>query len=632
MPAGTGSHTDYRYYETEIYFSDSWKVNPSLTITYGVRWQNYSVPYEKNGIESVPTLNFNQYFGARIAQSKAGNTGNSALPFVSYVLGGKANNAPGYFQPSYKNFAPRVAFAYSPSYDRKSVFNAGGGVIYDHTVVNAVQYQASQHSYLFESSANLPNGVPQNPTASVKNDPRFAGFSAAPPAGPVAPAAISAPYTPFVTNGVPNGLINGQAFNEGIDSNLKTPYSIMITAGFQHEFPAGFLLKTEYVGRFGRRLLGQIDANQLIDFPDSQGKSGQMLGDAFAKMEKDVRAGNDTTAQPWFEDMLPANIGVNNGFLNNTDLVAYGFGSLVEIGDFADTMQQLAADELIAPNVAMGSQYSEDTYFTNAGFSSYHGMLVTLHKNTSHGLQFDLNYTWSHSIDNVSVIGNYGALGGYGFICDALRPRNCRGNSDFDVTHYFNGNFIYELPFGHGRSFAASAPMWANEVIGGWEISGLPAFHSGNAYFAGSNAFVAGYANVAPAILTGPIADLKINKHKDANGTLWAYKTEAAPASADYQGPLGFQVGQRNNLRGPVYFDLDLGLGKTFPIWSDKVNLKFRADAFNALNHPSFNPPCTPSSQNFTHCDVTQSSGLFGAITSTNGGARVLQGALRLEF
>ncbi len=74
--------------------------------------------------------------------------------------------------------------------------------------------------------------------------------------------------------------------------------------------------------------------------------------------------------------------------------------------------------------------------YTNKGFSSYNGLLVTLQKNLTHGLQFDFNYTWSHSIDNVSLIANQIAFGGYGFICDAVHPRECRGNSDFDITNY----------------------------------------------------------------------------------------------------------------------------------------------------------------------------------------------------
>ena len=152
VPQGTGSIEDYRYYESELYFGDTWKVTPDLTLSYGVRWQNYSVPYEVHGIESLPDLGFDDFFNARIAQSKAGAYGSSTdcnsqlgqgVPCINYVLGGKANNAPGYFSPQYKNFAPRFAFAYSPSFDRKTVISGGAGIIYDHTVVNAVQYQAS---------------------------------------------------------------------------------------------------------------------------------------------------------------------------------------------------------------------------------------------------------------------------------------------------------------------------------------------------------------------------------------------------------------------------------------------------------------------------------------------------------
>jgi hypothetical protein len=390
-----------------------------------------------------------------------------------------------------------------------------------------------------------------------------------------------------------------------VDRNLKTPYSIAYNFGFQHEFPAGLILKMTYVGRQGRRLLGQADANQLIDFPDAI--SGQTMGQAFAALETEIRpsGGNITpTPQPWFEDVVTPGIGQAIGYASNTDLVANGIAPLPLRGDFADTIQVLASNQL------------------NKGFSGYNGLLVTLHKNAGHGLQFDLNYTWSHSIDNVSVIANAPAIGGYGFICDVQRPRNCRGNSDFDVTNYVNGNFIYELPVGRGRAFGSKMPLWANEVVGGWSVSGLPSWHTGNAYFANSNAFVAGYANSAPAILTGNPALLATHIHKSADGTVTAFDDTTAAVKA-FEGPVGFQIGTRNNLRGPGYFNVDLGLGKTFPLGWEGISPKFRADAFNATNHPSFD---TPSN------DITQASGPFGIISSTSSTARVLQLALRLEF
>jgi Carboxypeptidase regulatory-like domain len=639
VPQGTGSQQDFRYYETELYVGDTWKVTPTFTVSYGLRWQNYSVPYEKSGLESVPNVTFDQYFTDRITQSTAGQSGNQAVPFISYSLGGKANNAPGYFSPIYKNFAPRFAFAYSA--DPKTVFNGGAGIIYDHTVVNAVQFQQSQYSYLFQSSATVPYGVAGNAPASLVGDLRFSGVNNPPPT-PTAPP-ITKPFLPFIsgtgTSAVPTGLANGQAFNESIDKNLKTPYSIGYNFGFQHEFPEGFLLKMSYVGRLGRRLLGQADANQLIDFPDTA--SGQFYSAAFASLTQQLRAGVNplnVAAQPWFEHVIPPGTGTANGFASNSALVAFALATLVQRGDFADTNQQLAAAGLIPPNVGMGAQFSENTFYTNKGFSGYNGLLTTLHKNAGHGLQFDINYTWSHSIDNVSLTANTPALGGYGFICDALRPRECRGNSDFDVTHYISGNFLYDLPFGRGQTFAATAPWWLNEVIGGWGISGIPSWHSGNAYQLTSNAFVAGYANEAPAILVGPLDVFKSHLNKGPNGTLFAFKDTAA-ALAQTTGPVGFQIGSRNPLRGPQYFDFDMGVGKTFPVYKDKVNLKFRADAFNVFNHPSFNPPSVSSnqSQNAPGSDITNAQ--FGTVStavanglSTNSTSRVLQGALRLEF
>jgi hypothetical protein len=635
LPQATGSQAHYRFFETELYVSDSWKATPTLTLTAGVRWQNYSSPYEKNGIQSVPSLNFDQYFGARVKQSTAGLSGDSSLPFVSYSLGGKANSGPGYFHPDYQNFGPRVGFAYSPGgVNSKTVFSGGAGVIYDYTVVSAVLYQAQQYSYLFQSSATLPQGLSSNPVGSLLNDPRFGGFSAAPPL-PTPPSSLKSPYTPFVSNGVPFGLLNGQAFNEAASDNLKTPYNIMFNFGFQQQLPQGFLLRASYVGRLGRRLLAQADANQLIDFPDS--KSGQLMSTAFANITQQMRTSGVVTPQPWFENVLRPGTGAKFKYNNNTELVAYGFDPLPAIGDFADTVQGLASlngyglGEVFPANVGMGAQYSEFTYYNNMGFSNYHGLLATLHKNAGHGIQFDLNYTFSHSIDNVSIIANSPAIGGYGFICDVLRPRNCRGNSDFDVTQYFNGQLLWEIPVGRGREFAATAPFWLNEIIGGWDISAVPAIHSGNAIFASSNAFVAGYANNAPAILTGNIADFDSHVHKAANGTVWAFKKSDDSYVNDFEGPIGFKIGSRNNLRGPRYVNFDLGLAKTFPILpNERLNLKFRCDAYNAFNHPSFNPPSSSSNEN--NLDITESTGTFGVITSTASTARVLQGALRLEF
>jgi hypothetical protein len=420
-----------------------------------------------------------------------------------------------------------------------------------------------------------------------------------------------------VAGGTPFGLVNGE-FNTAIDPNLKDPYSIVFNIGVEQELPGNFIFKLSYDGRLGRRLLAQADASQLLDFPDIA--SGQLLSAAFANLTKAGRSGVTPAPQPWLENQI---------FPGATKLlVGSSLGSVITNGDFADFVQALAANGLINSNIGMASQFAENTFITNKGFSSYNGLLATLSKNLSHGLQFDFNYTWSHSIDNTSLVANSKAsTSGLGFICEAQSPRVCRGNSDFDTTTVISSDFVYDLPFGRGRTFASSTPRGLDEVIGGWSLSGIPTWQSGVAFSTVSSAFVAGFAADAPAIFNGDRAGVQAHVHKTSSGQVNLFSNPSL-AQSDFTGPVGFTIGSRNNLRGPSAFSMDLGLAKTFPIYQDWIRLKFRADAFNVLNHPTFAAPAGTSTTGVN--DIT--SGSFGQITGTTSTARVMQFALRLEF
>ena len=618
LPFATGSQRNYKYYQTEAYIGDTWKVTPSLTLTYGVNYQFFSVPYEVNGLESVNNSTFNDYFGARLAAAAAGKTGNTAIPFQSYVLGGKANKGPNLYEPDWKNLAPRFAFAFNPSFDRNTVFRGSAGLVFDRTVASAVLYQQDQNSYLFQQPLAISNGVSGNSRAALQNDPRYGTTVAITP-----PPTPQSGFQPFVTNGVPTGLQNGQVFNTTIDHNLKTPYSITTTFTMEHSFSGGFIFRGTYVGRFGRRLLGQTDSNQLIEFVDPT--SGQAMSQAVGNAELQARNGQRITAQPWFENLTSVS---SAGYSSKTAAIVDNVGSsLFAAGDFADIIQALSAN--LPANVGMGAQYSANNYYTNRGFSTYHGALFSLQKNLNYGLQFDANYTWSHAIDNVSLIANSNGLGGTGLICDAQRPRLCRASSDFDLTHLFNANFTYQLPIGRGRSFASSAPVWLNEVIGGWDISGIPSYRSGFAFTPVGDAFVASYSNNAPLLFNGDTAAIRRSVHTDPVRKQVTLFADPTAASSAFQGPIGFNIGSRNLLRGPGAFEFDAGVAKAFALYKDSVNLKFRADAFNVLNHPVFASPQNGS----TTADINNGA-QFGQITATTGNQpyRVLQLALRLEF
>ena len=639
----TGDQRYYRSYQTQLYFQDSFKVVPSLTVSYGMGYQFFSVPYETRGLQAVENITFDQYLKARLAQSQEGMSGPGAVPLISYLLGGKGNGsgAPAMYQPEYKNLSPHVGFAWNPGFDKKLVISASGSIGYDRTIITAIMRLQDANSYLFQQPLPLPQGIAGDPYDSIATGPRLdKANDLSNVSGIVAPPTPSSPYLPFANANScaglpvnPCGLFLGSAFNSAtIDPGLKTPYNINFNFGAQRQMPWNMILKANYVGHLGRRLIGQADVNQVLDFQDNTGKSTQTLGQAMGGITTQLRAGATTaTIQPesWFEDVVGA---------GTTDFLAATWGPFAYRGDFGDTVQYLA-DNGLPPNVGSAAQFSENSFYTNDGFSTYHGLLLTLNKNLSHGVSFDLNYTFSHSIDNTSSFANSQGdtgIGGIGLICDVVRPRECRSRSDFDIRQYITTDATYQLPFGRKRMFASDVPNWLNEVIGQWDLSGLAIWHTGVPWSTVSNAFVASYSNDAPGILIGSKSTVAPHLTKTPGGVNIFSDNKAAAAA--FEGPIGFQIGPRNELEGPRFFNADLGLAKNFPIIGEGFHLMFRADAFNALNHPNFELPANNVYNGYDQADITEPKS-FGVISSTveqpgnlNNGARVLQLSLRLEF
>ncbi len=620
LPPGTGHTRDYRYYETELYLQDSWHVRSDLTMSYGLRWQYYSVPYETNGIEAVPNLGFDQVFDQRVALGQEGILG--PQPITSYLLGGKANNGPGLYRPDWKDLSPRFSLAYNPSAskgflghllgERKTVIRAGGGIIFDHVTANALNFVQDQASYLFQTN------IPSEPPGNLATDCRY----------PISNCTINqaqpgtSPVQPFVDPVAgPIGAALGAA-NYAIDPNLKTPYSITFTFGIQRELPGNFLFETNYFGRLGRRLLAQADAAQIVDFKDVN--NGHFLAADFADLSKQIRAGvapANVTPEPFFEDEV---------FPGSTPLIAGVFNALVDRGDLGDVVQALDFDGLLAPGIGLPPQWATDAYITNKSASSYNGLLTSLHKRLSYGLQFDFNYTYGHSIDNTSATANNifgtGNLAG-GLICDVIHIDVCRGDSDFDVRHVITANGIWTLPIGRGRALGSNMPGWANQIVGGWQISGIQTWQTGFAFTTVANAFPLSFENNIPAIFNGDQSAIATKIHIDPTTGGVQLFADPAKAIAAFSGPLGIQAGSRNNLRGPHFSNTDLGLAKHFRI-GERVVAEFRADAYNVFNHVNFDLPGESGSRGTA--DITAPSA-FGVITGT-AASRQMQFALRLDF
>jgi len=443
---------------------------------------------------------------------------------------------------------------------------------------------------------------------------------------------ITRPFTPFVnSSGVPNGNASGQ-LNYAVDQRFRIPYAIEYSFGIQRELPGNFLLDVAYVGRQGRKLFTQADAAQVLDFKDPA--SGQFMIAAFNALQAQLQAGTAATAvtnQPWFENQIGAALagrGLTCANLARGSCTRFLAGSSLSTpvlrGDTSDTLQALYGGGLLNPNVGLSGQFSTNIYISNQGASSYNGMLVSLRKRFSQGLQFDLNYTFSHSIDNQSSVVNT-VVGG--LVCDLRNLRVCRGNSDFDVRHLINANWIYELPFGRGKRFGGDAPGWLNTAIGGWQVSGIATWRTGLAFGTTTGAFPVGFNFNSPAALNGNASALRESIH-DTGSTIQFFGDPLAvfdatkPLSGAVRYPQHGEIGNRNILRGPGFWNTDLAVLKNFKLWSESKRLQFRWEMYNAFNHNAFSLPST----------LSIASSALGLITTSATTPREMQFALRFEF
>jgi len=692
LPQFSPALRNFHYNEYEFFVQDSWKVRSDLNVTYGLRWNYHSVPFEENGFESVPDVFVNQLFDARQQGAAGGINGFTAAPFVSYELGGPKNHGPNYYHPDWKDFSPRIGIAYSPSFtdgllghllgDRKTSIRAGAGISYDR-VLSTLSFEIDEVSQLFATQTSNQFGIANDPVDSLLTDPRFTSINT-PPAQPAA-GTVPRPFTPFVftsdgTNcpigsavyganvfvpaGAPcaTGLYTGNDLFQ-LNNSVKMPYSITASFGFQRELPKNFILEVSYFGKFGRRLIGTGDPAQQVNFVDPASKQGfnnafgnvqaALCGQTGPRQRCNVNMGviGAIPAQPWFENQMDAALSsvVGPGTtcadaygLNCTNAAAAFFPNNFAIGDLSTVTLNLSNAGLLFPNTGLPYQTGSIASVGNFASSTYHSLIATLRKKLSNNLYFDLDYAYSHSIDNLSEITNnaiFASFNGQGLICDLRNLRTCRGSSDFDATQTVSANYEYQLPIGRGQRLLGSAPKWLDAVVGGWATSGIVSYHSGYPWSTVTDAFPINFTQVSGAVLTGPSSAVKEHVHLETNpatGTpglqLFANQSNALNA---FVYPFGGDTGQRNTLRGPRYANADMALLKTFKLPWERETLQFRAEAFNAFNHPSFNTPSV--NPGVTGSADTNNNNInvpleYGFLTSTANNARELSLGLLLRF
>lgn len=254
-------------------------------------------------------------------------------------------------------------------------------------------------------------------------------------------------------------------------------------------------------------------------------------------------------------------------------------------------------------------------YRDNGGNSNYHGGELTVEKRFSRGFSFRTAYTYSKSIDYAQ---EHLAAGGTGsFTQNARDLHERRGPSDFDVRHRFVGSYIWELPFGKGRSYLQDGAL--AHVLGGWRLSGLANVRSGRPFTVGANGNSTALGGLRGGGLVGAFADcLRDGSLSGDERTIdrWFDTTAFAVPNPARLGTCG-----RNTLRGPNLSNFDASLVRTFDYFGEDRSLEFRWEVFNVFNTPQFGLP-----------DRNLSGSAAGRISSLAGDPRVMQFALKFNY
>ncbi len=459
------------------------------------------------------------------------------------------------------NWAPRLGFAYKIT--DKTVLRGGYGLFYSSTIRGAAGSGSGTQGF----SRNTPwitnyQGDGQTPWGRL-SDP-FPGT------GPLMPPGSSLGAMSFVGDGISGSPARSSMLN-------ATPYEQTWTVGLQRELGGGFLIDANYIGKKGSKLYfgGTGDANHL---------GSEIISYTPAQLT-DLA----TLVPNPFYGYLPAGSALNTPVISKAQLKR--------------PYPQYSAFSTVPLPVAS---------------SNFNALQLKVEKRFSHGFQMLATYSWSRSMDDASV----GSLGWMAGIATSLQNPNDRSAehavSSFDIPQVLGFSYVYELPFGRGKAIGGNWHPAVNAVLGGWKTNGIWRFSSGQPlalYFRGSQALPT-YGAQRPNLS----ADLL---RTDSDNFRLQYFANPGAATKPAPYTLGNAPRTLSSVRSPGVNSANLSLMKSFDLhlWRESLKVEFRAEAFNAFNHPQF---CGPN----TAID----SGVFGQVWSTCNDPREVQLGLRVYW
>jgi len=509
---GLGSDRGQEYYS---YFQDQWKVRPNLTLTYGLGW-TIDAP-----------LTDNSYNGHGMA---AFYPGQQSTVFPNAPLGvvysGDHGVHPSGTAHAFRNWGPRLGFAYSPDLGRltggaeKTSIRGGFGIYYNRVEEELnLQFQGVPPNSITSSGAASKGGSPSfaNPFVDV------AGIN---------PAAQNLFPFPGAPSNVSFTAANGNlpvwtACCSTLDQNNVDPTAYNYNLTIERQLSDSMILSVGYVGAVAHHLSVGHPRNLVTDVAPC------------AAIYPTCNAGDQLTMFP---------------------------------GDFKYP----------------GNVYGTIDTISSIGNSNYNSLQVGLKKSLSHGLQFSANYTWSHSLDNGSGFENtsFGG-GGFGGLSGvrAFNPycTHCNyGSSIFDARQRLVIGYFYQIPSPHTGSAVLT------RATKGWTIAGITTFQKGfpmdvvdssdpslRCYPGASD-----FACMDVPNIVGPI------QYSNPHNAAHQYFAQSSFASA----PVGtFGNAPRNPLIGPGLNNWDFQLFKDTNI-TESTRLELRIEFYNVFNHTQFDP------------------------------------------
>ena len=652
LPFGTSLINKTNEYATYFHGQDTWRATNSLTLTYGLSYGWQTAPTEELGRQTVqidPSTGQPQTAAAFLdAKLKGALAGQIYNPTIGWMPVKKAN------VPVYNidrgGVSPRASFAWVPTRkegflsrllgERKTVLRGGFAMVYDRS--NVVQnVMIPMLGVGFGQSINIktpacnasgapgPNCNASAGTGNVGASSYRAGVDGAIPLPTVAPATTPViPSRPF-----------GEQLSFQVDPDTKMGRSYNVDLTIQREIPGNFVFEAAYVGRFARRLPCSINFTQSpYMFVDSA--SGQSFAQAFDAVANTLRAGGTPATQPWFENQLAGYTKLINYSGTATAYVAQALASNFRNGNVSSIFQSLGTYR-----TALGlPPYNNDEaqlelMRTYVGQTNFNGLLVTLSRRLSQGLQFSANYTFSRTLDDFLLWQNSASI-----YTNSFHPGVEYGPSNYDRTHVFNAHWVYDVPAGKGHKFSFTSPV-LDRVIGGWYSSGIFSVFSGPPLTVTESSQAWGdsvtLGQNSALVPINPVPSTAVNKGipgsggvgttaSAANGTGLNLFTDPATAFANFR-PIQLsqdtRTGRANPIRGLGFWNLDVSFGKTTAV-TERVRIRFSADFFNIFNHQNLANPAL---------SYTNPAG-FGVITGTytppnrTNAARWIEFGIRLEF